>query len=342
MNNIIDLRSDTVTQPSEEMRQAMAQAIVGDDVYGEDPTVAALERKAAEITGKEAAIFLPSGTMSNQLALCSQLESGDEVIAEAQSHVFLYETAASSVLSRVLLHQLPSERGMMPIDEVENAIRPNEYYYPKTKMVWVENTHNAHGGVPASLEYLTDLRKMATQKGLLMHCDGARVWNAATALGLAVRDLAQPFDSISVCFSKGLGAPVGSALCSNAQTIAKARKWRKILGGGMRQAGIIAAGALFAIENNYVKLASDHKNAKAFAKAIESVGRIEINTDSVLTNMVVFKVRGISNEAFLEKCSDRGLRMGTIGKGFIRAVFHLNINEEQTNSAAKIIEDILN
>lgn len=341
MNEIIDLRSDTVTIPSEEMRQAMASANVGDDVYCEDPTVTLLEKKAAEITGKEAAIFLPSGTMSNQLALCTQLESGEEVITEAQSHVFLYETAASSVLSRVLLHQIPSQSGSMPIDEIELAIRPKEYYYPRTKMVWVENTHNAHGGVPVTLSYIDELKELAKREGLLLHCDGARVWNSATAQGLTVRQLADPFDSISICFSKGLGAPVGSALCSNSQTIAKARKWRKILGGGMRQSGIIAAGALFAIENNFPKLADDHRNARHFANSISNSSRVEIETESVATNMVVFKVKGISNDSFLGKCSERGLKMGTIGKGFVRAVFHLNINEDQTVLAADIIKEIL-
>lgn len=341
MNEIIDLRSDTVTKPSEEMRQAMSRATVGDDVYGEDPTVAALERRAAEITGKEAAIFLPSGTMSNQLALCAQLDSGDEVIVEAQSHVFLYETAASSVLSRALLHQIPSGRGMMPIDEIANAIRPNEYYYPKTKMVWIENTHNAHGGVPVPLDYLKELKTLATRKGLLLHCDGARIWNSATAQGLAVSQLADPFDSISICFSKGLGAPVGSALCSGRQTIGKARKWRKILGGGMRQAGIIAAGALYAIDNNFSKLELDHLNAKSFAKTISVSDRIEIQPENTLTNMVVFKVLGMTNDTFLSKCTERGLKMGTIGKGYVRAVFHLDINEEQTQSAAGIVQDIL-
>jgi threonine aldolase len=208
-------------------------------------------------------------------------------------------------------------------------------------MIWVENTHNAHGGIPAEPSYLKELKTVAAEHNLLMHCDGARLWNASIALGAPVRELAESFDSVSVCFSKGLGAPVGSALCSSHKTIEKARKWRKILGGGMRQSGILAAGALFALKNNFSRIADDHANTRRFAEIIMQSDRVEIDLSSVKTNMVVFRVSGTSNPAFLKQCADRGLLMGTIGAGFIRAVFHLDADRAKAEKAGEIILDIL-
>jgi threonine aldolase len=339
---MIDLRSDTVTVPSDEMRRYMMYAKVGDDVYGEDPTVNSLQEKVAVLFGKESALFVPSGTMSNQLSLKVITEPGDEVIIESDAHVFYYETAAPAIISNIQMNTIPSEFGEIPLDKIKNTIRPDIYYFPKTKAIFLENTHNRHGGTILSIEYIRELRKLADDYGLYLHLDGARIWNAHIESGVPLDEYGKYFDTISVCLSKGLGAPVGSLMVSDNGKINKALKWRKILGGGMRQAGILAAAGIYALENNLALIEGDHKNAKRFAKAIAEMDMIECDIDSVQTNMVVFKLDdNIKDNIFVDECRERGLLLSAIGNNNIRIVFHFQINENMADNALDIIFDTI-
>ena len=261
-DTLIDLRSDTVTKPSKEMRQAMLDAPVGDDVYGEDPTVNLLQQKVAELLGKPAALYVPSGVMANQLAVKLHTQPGDEVIVEKDSHIFNYETVAPSILSGVQLHTIEGQRGVLRAEQLAPAVRPPAYYMPRTTLICLENTHNRAGGTVYPIEEIKRIRDFARALGIKLHLDGARLWNASVATGITPREYAQYFDTISVCFSKGLGAPVGSALVGSEDAIQRARRFRKIFGGGMRQAGIIAAGALYALEHNVNRLKEDHDKAR--------------------------------------------------------------------------------
>lgn len=340
---MVDLRSDTVTIPSEEMRRYMMYAQVGDDVYGEDPTVNILQERVAELFGKEDALFVPSGTMSNQLSLKVLTEAADEVIIEADAHVFYYETAAPSVISNVQFFTIPSENGEIPLEKIKRAIRPDIYYFPKTKAVFIENTHNRHGGTVISIEYIKELRKFCDDNGLLMHLDGARIWNAHIATGIPLNEYGIYFDTISVCLSKGLGAPVGSLMVSDKQKISKALKWRKILGGGMRQAGILAAAGIYALDNNLRLIESDHKLAKYFAKGIAEIEGITCSPDTVQTNMVVFKLDDkVEDIKFVNECRKRGLLLSSIGDNKIRTVFHIQINQLMADNAIDIIYETIN
>jgi threonine aldolase len=278
---IIDLRSDTVTKPSEEMKKAMMMAELGDDVYGEDPTVNELQEYTADLLGKEAALFVPSGTMSNQIGIKINTNDGDEIIAESESHIYYYETAAPSLISRVQFRLIESERGEMNPEKVRAAIRPDVYYFPRTSMLCVENTHNRHGGSVISLENIKQLKRIAIENNLAFHLDGARLWNASAATGISEADYVKDFDTVSVCLSKGLGAPVGSVLVGTKEKINRALKWRKILGGGMRQAGMLAAAGLFALKENRKLLTQDHINAKAFANVIAQCEHLHIDIDRV-------------------------------------------------------------
>ncbi|HOQ48892.1 MAG TPA: threonine aldolase family protein, partial [Candidatus Kapabacteria bacterium] len=254
---MIDLRSDTLTRPDEAMRQALANAEVGDDVYGEDPTANLLQERIADYFGKEAALFVPSGTMSNQLSLKVLTSPGDEIIADADAHIFYYETAAPSIVSNVQIRTIRSQFGFPDLNDIERSIRPDIYYFPRTSVICVENTHNRHGGTIAPIEYIQQLRDLANSYNIKLHLDGARIWNAIVETGIDGTSYAKYFDTISVCLSKGLGAPVGSLLISSAEYIEKARHWRKILGGGMRQVGILAAAGLYALDNNLPRLKAD-------------------------------------------------------------------------------------
>lgn len=340
---MIDIRSDTVTTPTPEMREIIANARVGDDVYKEDPTINELEEYVADLLGKDAAIFVPSGTMSNQIALAAQNSSGEEVIIEADAHVFYYETAAPSLISRVLLRAIPSEKGMMPLEEIEKAIRPDIYFYPRTSMICLENTHNRHSGAIIEPEYIDDVRKICDDNDLKLHLDGARLWNACVAKNITPKVYSRHFDSISVCLSKGLGAPVGSLLVGSCELIKKALKWRKILGGGMRQAGILAAAGLYALKNNYKLLENDHKNAQLFAQTIDNSEFISVDIDAVETNMVYFKYSDkINDDELIKICKDKGLVIYSLDKNTIRVVFHFQVTEKQTIEAANIIVDSIN
>ncbi|MHB1049790.1 MAG: low-specificity L-threonine aldolase [Bacteroidota bacterium] len=339
---IIDLRSDTVTRPSQAMREAMANAMVGDDVFGEDPTVNDLQQSVAAMLGKESALFVPSGCMSNQLALKAHTNAGDEVIMEQDAHMFNYETAAPAVLSSVQVKTIPGIRGVFRAEDLLPHIRPALYYMPKTKVICIENTHNRAGGTIFPLDEIKKISSFCKEQGILFHLDGARLWNASVATGIHVKEWAQYFDSVSVCFSKGLGAPVGSAICGNQQFVAAARKWRKVFGGGMRQSGIIAAGALFAIRNNIDRLAEDHKKASFFAREISKISSFEIDMESVQTNIVLVDVQktGKTPQQVIDSLKARGVLIsgGTFTK--FRAVMHLDVSMQQVEYAVDVIKSM--
>jgi threonine aldolase len=340
MNKIIDLRSDTVTKPSPEMRQAIANAEVGDDVFEGDPTVKKLENRVAEILGKEAALFVPSGTMANQLSLRTLCDPGDEVICERMMHIINYEVAAAPALSGIMLSPYDGVRGQIPLQRIEDAIRPKDIHQPVTKLVALENTHNRIGGAVLDLDYIAEVESLVRENDLGFYLDGARIWNAAIALNVAPIEIARHFDMVSVCFSKGLGAPIGSAVTGTAENIKKARRFRKMLGGGMRQVGIIAAGALYALENNRERITEDHRLAKKLAEGLSKIDSIKIDPDTVQTNIVVFKIDTPVNE-FLFKAADFGLLMVPFGKGRVRAVAHLDVNEKDIDMALSIIRKVI-
>lgn len=339
----IDLRSDTITRPTEAMRQAMAKAPVGDDVFAEDPTVNLLQQRVAEMLGKQAALYVPSGVMSNQLAIKSHTQPGDEVIVEKDSHIFNYETAAPSILSSVQLHTLVGQRGVLRAEQLAPAVRPSAYYMPRTTLICLENTHNRAGGTIYPIEEIRKIRDFAKALGIRMHLDGARLWNASVASGIPVKEYARYFDSVSVCFSKGLGAPVGSALVGSEEVIQRARKFRKILGGGMRQAGIIAAGALYALEHHIDRLKEDHEKARLFAEKLADNPSLSIDSKSVQTNMVVVDISrtGKSTAEILEILKSKNVLLTDATYTSIRAVTHLDVTTEQVLRAAEIAASTL-
>ncbi|MBW7887053.1 MAG: low-specificity L-threonine aldolase [Bacteroidetes bacterium] len=340
MEKIIDIRSDTVTKPTTAMRQAMANAEVGDDVFGEDPTVNILQEKVASLLGKEKALFVPSGCMSNQLAIKAHTNAGDEILVERDAHIFNYETAAPSVMSSVQVQTVPGKKGIFSVEQLPSLIRPDIYYMPKTKLIAVENTHNRAGGTIFPLEEINKLSRFAKERNIIFHLDGARLWNASVATGIPMKTWAEQFDSVSVCFSKGLGAPVGSAICGSAEFISKVRKWRKVFGGGMRQAGIIAAGALYAVENHVERLKEDHQKAKYFAEELSSVTQFSIDLESVQTNIILIDVQKTGktpNEIIsLLKANSILVSSGTFTS--LRAVMHLDVSMEEIRYAVQKIK----
>jgi threonine aldolase len=333
---MIDLRSDTLTQPTAGMRQAMASAPVGDDVFGEDPTVQALERRAAEVLGKEAAVYMPSGTMTNQVAMRAHTEPGDEVLLEGESHVYYYEVGAPAALAGVMCRFVPGERGIFTADDLRAAVRPRNIHYAVPKLMCIENTHNRGGGSVWPVERIAEVTAAARELGLRCHLDGARLWNASVATGVAEREYAAHFDTVSVCFSKGLGAPVGSALAGTREFIERARRFRKQFGGGMRQAGIIAAGALYALEHQRERLAEDHANARALADGIAKTPGLEV-VGRPETNIVNLRVTTMSADAFAARLGEAGVRMLTSSPGTLRAVTHLNVSAAQMKEALELM-----
>ena len=338
-NEIIDLRSDTITRPTAAMRQAMADAQVGDDVFAEDPTVNLLQQKVAELLGKPAALYVPSGVMSNQLAIKVHTQPGDEVIVETDSHIFNYETGAPSILSNIQLHTIPGHRGVLRAEQLAPSVRPSAYYMPRTTLICLENTHNRAGGTVYPIDEIKRIRDLARALGIKMHLDGARLWNACVSSGIVPREYAQHFDTISVCFSKGLGAPVGSALVGSEDAIQRARRFRKILGGGMRQAGIIAAGALYALDNHVERLKEDHDKARAFAERVARNPAFQIDLENVQTNIVVIDISktGKSTSEVLEVLRAKGVLLTDANFTSIRAVTHLDVAAEQVSRAADIV-----
>lgn len=339
----IDLRSDTVTTPTEEMRQAMAEAPVGDDVYGEDPTVNRLEEVAAVLLGKEAGLFTASGTMSNLIAVLSQTRPGDEIIIGDESHIFWYEVGGAAALGGVVMRTVPNDdEGRMDLNDIERAIRSRDIHFPRTTLLCLENTHNRCGGTVLTPEYTTAAAGLAHDKGLRVHLDGARLFNAAVALNISPRELAGPADSVGICLSKGLSAPVGTVLCGNREFISRARKQRKMLGGGMRQAGIIAAAGLVALEKMVDRLAEDHRNAQRLAEGLRIIPGIVPAREKVPTNIVFF---GLESPApgleFGRRLTSRGVKIGHLGERMYRAVTHRLITEKDIDEALGHIETVI-
>ncbi len=330
---IIDLRSDTVTKPSAGMRAVMASADVGDDVYGEDPTVNRLEALAAEMLGKEAAMFVCSGTQSNLLALLSHCERGDEYIVGQQGHTYKYEGGGAAVLGSIQPQPLDYEPdGTLDLARVEAAIKPDDPHFAITRLLCLENTQ---GGKVLPLEYLERAQEFTRDRRLGLHLDGARLFNASVQLRVPVSEIAQYFDSVSVCLSKGLGAPVGSVLCASKPLIAKARRWRKVVGGGMRQAGLLAAGGIYALERNVERLATDHENAGALAQALANVPGVQVAAPGARTNMVFISVEPQRSAGLREFLKGKGMLIS--GQGNIRLVTHLDIDRADIDRFAAAV-----
>lgn len=340
---IIDLRSDTLTKPSPAMRQAMANAEVGDDVFGEDPTINALQKRCAELTGKEAALFTTSGSMANQLAIKSHTSPGDEVILEADCHILNYETGAPALLSGVQLLPIEGKHGVITSGQVKKYIRPKAYYFPNNTLICLENTHNRAGGYIFPFEEIKKIRDLSLNEGIKMHLDGARIFNASVETDIPVDVYASYFDSISFCFSKGLGAPVGSILCSTGDAIERAHKFRKIIGGGMRQAGILAAAAMYALDNNIQRLTEDHRKAKYFAESISKLNSIDIDLSTVHTNIIIFRINKTDAEITVirNEMKNRGVLFSDGSFGSIRAVFHLDVSMDEVKEAVEIFQSVL-
>jgi threonine aldolase len=348
---LIDLRSDTVTMPTPAMREAMYRAEVGDDVYGEDPTINRLQAMAAERLGKEAAIFVPSGTMGNTAAMLTHTGRGRAVIVGSESHVYHYEAGGVSTLGgapMVVVPNLPD--GMLDLDKVQAAIADeSDEHVAATALVCIENTHNRCGGTVLSMEQIRALADLAHARGVAVHMDGARIFNAAIALGVPVSELARPVDSVMFCLSKGLSAPVGSMLVGSKEFIRQAHRTRKLLGGGMRQAGILAAAGIVALEQMVERMAEDHALCKQLAQGMADYPQIEIDADRVVTNILIFRLRNsrqeslseAETEAFLEKVREYGVLMGQMGGGLVRAVTHYGIEESHINAALAAIRRAL-
>ncbi|MFQ1770693.1 low-specificity L-threonine aldolase [Aeromonas veronii] len=320
----IDLRSDTVTQPTDAMRQAMLHAEVGDDVYGEDPGVNALEAYGARLLGKQAALFVPSGTMSNLLAVMSHCQRGEGAILGNAAHIYRYEAQGSAVLGSVALQPLPMQRdGTLAFDDIKAALAPDDAHFVQTRLICLENTHN---GKVLPLSYLQEMGAFVAERGLKLHLDGARLFNAAVASETPVEVIAAPFDSISICLSKGLGAPVGSLLVGSHDFIARARRLRKMLGGGMRQAGILAQAGLFALEQHVTRLADDHRRAKRLAEGLAALPGIELDLSLVQSNMVFLRLHEGESAPLLAFMKERGILFS--GYGELRLVTHLQINDD--------------
>lgn len=337
-----DFRSDTVTHPTEAMLNAILKAKVGDDVFGEDPTVNELQNQVAEYFGKEAALYMPSGSMSNQIAIKASTNPGDEIIVEEDAHIFNYETAAPAFISNVQVKTIKGINGVLPIDELPKHIRPNVYYMPRTRLISIENTHNRCGGTIYPIDEIEKLYNFTREQNILLHLDGARLWNAIVETGISGKRYGEYFDSISVCFSKGLGAPVGSALIGSKEFITRSRKWRKVLGGGMRQAGVIAAAALYAFNNNIDRLKEDHRKARDFAHAISDLPKVSVDLDSVQTNMVFVNIlkTGLSTQAVVEQLKSNNILVSVGTYETIRIIMHLDINDEDVKQAISVFRKL--
>jgi threonine aldolase len=334
-SGVIDLRSDTVTRPTPAMREAMAHAEVGDDVFGEDPTVRALEEEVARLTGKQAALFVPSGTMGNQIAIATQTRHGDDVIVGEGAHPIFYETGAAAALSGVQF-SVAGQGGFYTPDELEAVVHPRVPWSPRTSLVAIENTHNRAGGRVWPVADARAVAERARSLGLASHLDGARIWNASVACGVEVEALCAPFDTVSVCFSKGLGAPVGSAFCATRALVDEARRVRKRWGGGMRQAGILAAGALHALAHHRARLADDHANARALAERVARIEGARVELATVETNIVNIDVVPAAADVARE-AQALGLLIGPSRPHRLRATTHLDVTRAQVESAAEIL-----
>jgi len=343
MPSPIDLRSDTVTKPGPEMLAAMMSAKVGDDVFGEDPTVRELESEVAALLGKEAGVYVPSGTMCNQMAVRIHTRPGDEAILEADAHIRHYEGGAAAGLSGVQLCPVSAPRGILTPDLVESNIRAGNEWDPLSTLICIENTHNRAGGTIYPLETIKSIGEVAKTNDLKYHLDGARLWNACVATGISEADYCRPFDTVSVCLSKGLGAPIGSVLVGSTKDILLARRARKAFGGGMRQVGFIAAAGLYAVQNNRPSLQEDHLKAGVLARGLSSFSSVSLNPDAVETNIVMFDIiDGRSAENILGLLADQGVKMVPFGPARIRATTHRDVSLEDIADVLHRSESVLN
>jgi threonine aldolase len=340
---VIDLRSDTFTLPTDEMRRAMYEAEVGDDVYGEDPTVNRLELRSAALLGKEAGLFTVSGTMSNLLALLTHTRAGDEVLVGSESHILWYEVGGASALGGVLLRTVPNEEdGSLDLNRVRATIRPDDLHYPPTALLCLENTHNRCGGTVITPEYTASACDLAQRHGMAVHLDGARIFNAAVALGVSAAQLTSPVDSVCYCLSKSLSAPVGSVLCGSGEFIARARKKRKMLGGGMRQAGVIAAAGLVALDTMIDRLPLDHANAKRLATGLSAIPGISCSPEKTVTNIVMFGLPApVPADVFIDGMRERGVRMSHREGPRFRAVTHRMVEAEDVDRVLDAIREVV-
>lgn len=337
---MIDLRSDTITRPTSKMLEAMMKAKVGDDVFQEDPTVNELEKQAAAIFGKQASIFMPSGTMSNQVAINLHTQPGDELICDSSSHIFHYEVGGVAFHSGVSMKMIDGNNGILTADEIKEAINTDNIHHPDTKLVSIENTTNRGGGIAYDFIELMKISKLCKNYNLKLHEDGARVFNALVAKKQDPQEHGKLFDSISVCLSKGLGAPAGTMLIGNEEFIAKARKKRKLFGGGMRQIGYFAAAGLFALENNIERLADDHRRAKELAETIQKLPYV-VCTRPIETNIVIFRLaEEITAAAFVEALAQKGMHCFAFGPQLVRMVTHLEFTDRQLETAKNILENL--
>ncbi len=341
---MIDLRSDTVTKPSPAMREAMARAEVGDDIYGEDPTVNRLQEAGAALVGKRAALFVPSGTLGNQLCLRAQAEPGREVIVEGQCHIIRYEQGAAAALAGVQLHWITGRQGLMTAEQVEAAIRPTDPYSIQTALICIENTHNAGGGTIYPLATIQSIRAVAKAHGLPMHLDGARLFNAVVASGIAAADYARHFETVAFCLSKGLGAPAGSLIATDdLALLERLRRFRRMYGGAMRQSGILAAAGLYALEHHVHRLADDHAHAKRLADRLAQIPAVSINPAAVETNILFFDLRSprLSAPAFVATLRQEGVLLNAVSAHTCRAVTHLDVSAKAIEQAADAITRVL-
>ncbi len=344
MTAIIDLRSDTVTRPTAGMRAAMADAPVGDDVFGDDPTVNCLEERVADLLGKEAALFVPSGTMSNQIAVNVHTQPGDELLCDLNCHIYNYEAGGPAILSGVTCRTLDGDCGILDLSDLEDQIRnPDDPHLVKTRMVALENTHNRGGGRIYPIEKIEAISQWARKHGLVMHLDGARLWNAIIATGIPAKEWAKHFDTVSVCFSKGLGAPVGSALVGAKAVIAKARRTRKLFGGGMRQAGILAAACIYAMDHHIARLADDHRHAQIIAAAVADTPGLRLEPNEVDTNLIWFRVDPAAGNAkdITARLKQNGILVHAAGPHKLRACTHLDVSKAMAERAAEILRKVV-
>jgi len=341
---VLDLRSDCATLPTPAMRQAMAQAELGDDVFGEDPTINRLEQLAAERVGKEAALYIPSGTMGNLTALLTHCGRGNEVILGDLAHIFLSEAGGAAALGGIHPRTLPTQPdGSLRLEDIERAIRPENVHHPRTRLICLENTHSLRGGVVLTPQYTEAVSRLAHNHGLLLHLDGARIFNAAVALDIDVRELVGVADSVQFCLSKGLSAPVGSMLCGTEPFIYEARRWRKMLGGGMRQAGVLAAAGIVALESMVDRLTEDHRHARILAEGLAEIPGFAIDLASVQTNIIMWRVEeGLpAPEVIAGRLAERGVKVYPIGDGMLRAVTHSGISGSDIELALETIQDVV-
>jgi threonine aldolase len=343
MDRLIDLRSDTVTKPTSGMLKAMLEAVVGDDVFGEDPMVNALQEKAARLMGKEAALFVASGTMGNQLSIKAHTQPGEEVILEAGAHAMNFEGGAGAVLSGVQFFAIPGNRGVFEAGQVEAAIRIDDVHFPVSRLVVVENTHNRGGGTVFPLSKIHQIRDLANQRGLRMHMDGARLWNACVATGISPAEYAAPFDSVSVCLSKALGCPVGSLVLGAKDFIKRVHRFRKMVGGGMRQAGFLAAAGIYALDHHFERLEEDHRKAKKLAQGLANMKNVLINPAEVETNILFFDVSRAERTAqeVAAALRAKGILVLPTAKTRIRCVTHLDVSFEEIDPAMQAIEEVM-